>query len=248
MVEEYYDATARYYAIQYGDDQLGDRQFYRELAVDTQGPVLEVGCGTGRIYLDLLDAGVDVDGIDLSAGMLDVLRENAAAAGVEPTVWQADVTQFDPPRSYDLVIIPFRAFLHLMTIDDQLAALSNVREALSDDGQLALNFFPPNVGYIAENYGEWQDRPLERDGKRYEMRSYSELVDDVNWIVREQRELRDADGNLLFEQTFDLKLVTKREFELLLRVAGFSAWSVFGGFDREQLESADQELVWIVER
>lgn len=246
MVEEYFDATAAFYDLQY--DDLGDRGFYRELAVETDGPTLEVGCGTGRVYLDLLAAGVDADGIDLSAGMLDVLREKANERGLDPNVWQADVTDFDPPREYALVIVPFRAFLHLLDLDDQRAALRNLRAALEPGGRLALNFFPPNLAYVCEQYGEWQTQPLERDGGTYELRTYTEIADGVEWIAREQRELYDPDGEMLFDETFELKLVTRREFELLLEVAGFSSWTVYGGFDREPLESADQELVWIVER
>jgi cyclopropane fatty-acyl-phospholipid synthase-like methyltransferase len=59
------------------------------------GSVLEVGCGTGRIYLDLLRAGVDADGIDLSAAMLEEPRRKAAEAGLEPNVGRADTTTFE---------------------------------------------------------------------------------------------------------------------------------------------------------
>lgn len=246
MVEEFFDATAEYYDVQYED--LGDREFYRELAIEADGPVLEVGCGTGRIYLDLLAAGVDADGFDLSEGMLDVLREKAGERGLEPNVWQADVTAFEPPREYALAIVPFRAFLHLLSLADQRAALRNLRAALAEGGRLALNFFPPDLNYICGEFDEWQERELDRDGGTYVLRTYTEVVDELEWITREQRQLYDPDGELLFEDTFEMKLVTRREFELLLDEAGFSAWSVYGGFDREPLESVEQELVWIVER
>lgn len=245
---EYFDATAEFYDAQYGDDQGGDRAFYRELAVETDGPVLEVGCGTGRIYLDLLRAGVDADGIDVSERMLGLLREKAAEAGLEPSVWRADVTDLDPPREYALAIVPFRAFLHLLSIDDQLAALSNLHEALAPGGRLALNFFAPDVDVFEEWYGEWQTEAVEHEGREYELRTFTELADPIEWIVHERRELYDPDGEQVFDESYTLKWLPRREFELLLRLSPFEEWTAYGGFDREPLESTDQEQVWIVER
>lgn len=248
MVEDFFDATAAFYDAVYDADQEGDRAFYRDLAVEADGPVLEVGCGTGRIYLELLRAGVDADGIDLSAAMLDVLREKAAEEGLEPNVWRADVTEFEPDREYALVLIPFRTFLHLTDLDDQLAALRRIREALAPGGRLALNFFVPDFEVICETYGEWQEESFEHDDEQHTMRTYVEVVDDVAQVTRERREVYDADGDLVTEGTYELTLLGRREFELLVRAAGFSGWTVYGGFDRDPLASADQEMVWLVER
>ncbi len=248
MAEDFFDATAAFYDAKYDADQGGDLAFYRELALEADGPVVEVGCGTGRIYLDLLRAGVDADGIDLSAAMLDVLREQAADEGLEPNVWQADVTEFEPDREYALVIIPFRAFLHLTDLDDQLAALGHIRESLAPGGRLALNFFVPNFEVICDTYGEWHEESFEREGEQYTMRWRVEVVDDVAQVIRERREIYDADGEQVAEGAFELTLISRREFELLVRNVGYSDWAVYGGFDRESLESADQEMVWIVER
>lgn len=88
----------------------GDVAFYRELAAAADGPVLEIACGTGRIYLPLRRDGIDVDGIDLSAGMLSTLRERASEEGLNPSVWQADARRFAVDREYDLAIYAFRAF------------------------------------------------------------------------------------------------------------------------------------------
>jgi cyclopropane fatty-acyl-phospholipid synthase-like methyltransferase len=92
------DADARLKAAftdaQYRAAEMPDSDYYREQATAADGPVLELGCGTGRVYLAMLRAGVDADGIDLSAASLSALRENAAEEGLEPTVWQGNMTQF----------------------------------------------------------------------------------------------------------------------------------------------------------
>lgn len=248
--ETYFDVTAAYYDDQYDSETMDvpdDVDFYVQRAREADGPVLEVGCGTGRVYLELLRAGVDADGIDISAGMLDRLREKAAAEGLDPSVRRADVTDFEPDREYALVTVPFRAFLHLTTLDDQLAALRSIRCALAPDGELALNFFAPSFDVICERYGEPQSVTVERDGDAYRLVTTTSFADEVEQVAELRTEVYDADGDLLTKQSAGLKLVSKREFELLCRVAGFSSWTVHGGFEGDPLTSVDQEMVWVVE-
>ena len=245
---EYFDVTAEFYDAQYGADQGGDREFYRELAVEADGPVLEVGCGTGRIYLDLLRAGVDADGIDVSEKMLAVLREKAAEEGLDPWVWHTDVTDFEPPREYALAIIPFRAFLHLLTAEEQLSALANLHDALEPGGRLALNFFVPNPEVVEAYYGDWREEAIVYEGREYTLRTLTELENPVEGIVHERRELYDPDGERVFDAAYTLKWLPKREFELLARLSPFEEWEVYGDFEWDPLESADQEQVWILKR
>ena len=245
--KDFFDEWAPIYDAYYGTREIGDREFYVTLASEVDGPVLEVGCGTGRVYRDLLRAGVDAHGIDASGEMLDVLERRAEEECLTPQVRQADVTDFEPEREYELAIVPFRTFLHVISLDDQRAALRTLREALAPGGRLALNFFAPNPEVIAERYGEPRSETVEHDGREYLVTSLSELEDEVEWIVRERRTV-ERDGEVLREASYRMKLVTKREFELLLVTTGWSDWEVYGGFDREPLANAGQELVWIVEK
>ena len=75
----------------------------------------------------------------------------------------------------------------------------------------------------------------------------SRFVDEVNQIV-ETRVVLLRDGEAVWRGCFRIALVYKREFELLLRLAGFRKWRVYGGFDYQPLTSSKQEMVWIVER
>lgn len=248
---DYFDQFAAFYDAAYGQ-QTGvveeDVQFYVDLAREADGPVLEVGCGTGRIYLELLRAGIDADGIDLSSGMLEVLREKAAAEELEPSVREADVTSFQPDREYALVIVPFRAFLHLTTADDQLSALERIHDTLAPGGRLALNVFTPNFEVICEAYGEWEETTLEVDGETYTYRTVTELADEVEQLVQLRSEVLTSDGERRFERDTLLAFVSKREFELLFRQSPFSSWEVYGGFEYDPLEDSSQEMVWIADR
>jgi hypothetical protein len=156
------------------------------------------------------------------------------------------VTDFEPEREYALVIVPFRSFLHLTSLDDQLAALRNVRDALAPGGELALNFFAPSFDVICERYGEPQTVEIERDGDAYRLVTTTSFADEVEQVVEIRTEVYD-DDELVADRSASLKLVSKREFELLCRVAGFDEWTVYGDFEGDPLTSVDQEMVWVVE-
>lgn len=243
--EAFFDTHAELYDRVYEQRELGDVDFYVDRGLAADGPVLEVACGTGRIYLELLRAGVDAHGIDISEGMLSVLREKAAGEGLEPSVRKADMTEFEPRREYAAVFVPFRSFLHNVTLADRLAALERFRAALAPDGELVFNAFVPNFDVICDTYGEVQTETFEVDGREYREESVSTMVDEVEQVSTLARTVYGPDGEVVAESEVPLALVSKSEFELSLDRAGFSEYEVYGGFDLDPLESATQEMVWI---
>jgi SAM-dependent methyltransferase len=242
--EALFNGWADYYDHIYTDEQIGDREFYLGLARDADGPVLELGCGTGRPYLDMLDAGVDADGLDASREMLDRLETKAVDRDLEPIVWQGDMRDLDAAREYALLTTPFGSFLHLQSVEDQLAALESAREHLRPGGRLALNVFVPDHGILAEE--DTIEKTFELDGHTYRQHDESTLADPVAPIIRTERELY-RDGKLVWKTTFDLKAVYRREMELLVRLAGFSDWTVYGDFDRSPATEESTEQVWVIE-
>lgn len=224
-----------------------DVGFYRELATEAEGPALEVGVGTGRVYLELLREGLDVDGVDLSAGMLERLREKAASEGLEPSVWQANVTELAPDRAYGLVYCPARAFNHLATLDQQRAAARRIYDALAPGGRFALNTFVPDPEYVAEHYGEWRTREIDLDGERYVVEVKSEMTDAVELLSTYHSRVLE-DGEVLVESTAPLALIPKNQFALLFELAGFETWSFYGGFEHDPLESSGQEMVAVARK
>ena len=246
MPYENLDDYAEFYDLIYQDE--GDMEFYVSEALKVDGKVLEIGCGTGRIYLELLDAGVDAYGIDISESMLDKLEEKAEDWDLDTKVSRANMQDFDLDEKFSLIIIPFRSFLHNLTIEDQLSTLEAIYEHLESDGKLILNFYSPELEVISETYGEEHRREIEgNDGEKLVEVRHNELVDEVNWIVEFSTKIL-KDGEKLWESAARNKIVTRPEFELLLRQSDFSSWEVFGGFEKEELENSSQEMVWFVEK
>lgn len=242
-----FDTWADLYDADYEEQDIGDVEFYADLAADADGPVLEVGCGTGRVYLELLERGVDAHGIDLSRPMLDELERKAADRGLDPSVRVADMREFEAEREYDLVIVPFRSFLHNTTRADQQSALRQFRAALADDGRLVLNFFATSSDVVCETYGERMERTVVRDGEELTLDELTEYVDEVAQRVRVERTAYDQSGDEVASMEAEIKLVSRDEFVGLLETTGWSDWTVYGGFDYDPLESVTQEMVWVAE-
>lgn len=241
----YRSAHAEFYHHHVGD--RGDVDFYTELATRAEGPTLELACGTGRIYLETLRADVDADGIDLSADALDVLRENAAAEDLEPSVWRADMADFSTDRTYALATCPFNAVQHLRSVEEQLSLLESVYDALVPGGAFVFDVFVPSFEVIRENYGEWQRESVDYRGRPHEVATRTQVVDEVSQEFEVETELRDPEGDLVFAECHRLKMLPKREIELLARLSSFPEQEVTGGFDpsfEEDLADGDGIQVW----
>lgn len=238
---------------------IGDVAFYVAEAVASGSPVLELGCGTGRILLPVAEAGVDVVGVDASADMLAIAREKLAASRPDvqrrARLMHGDMRDFELGQSFPLATIPYRAFLHNLSVDDQLRTLTRVRRHLADDGRLILNVFDPSVKKLAA--GRWSmpaDRHREfrhpRTGNRVTIR------EDFRYDLERQRvqgafvyDEVDATGRVLgtTRAPLTLRYVFRYEMEHLLGRAGFAVEALFGNFDRAEFR-AGGEQVWIARR
>jgi SAM-dependent methyltransferase len=224
--------------------------FYLDLARAADGPILDVACGTGRIMLPCLKEGLDVDGLDLSPAMLARLWEKAQEAGFHPQLHQAGMAEFRLPRRYALIMIPFNAFVHNLTTDDQVATLARCREHLLPGGQLAFDTFFPGAALVAAPDGI---RNLEAEARHPEtgmpVRLFdTHTLDRVNQIMHSSMEFEmlDAAGNVVETRRCQTttRWIYKGEMDLLLRAGGFARWRILGDYDgRPLLRETDAMIV-----
>lgn len=208
-------------------------------------PALEVGCGTGRVLLHLLSRGVDADGVDLHAPMLERLEAKARGLGLAPRLYRADMRDFTTERRYGRVLIPFNGFAHCETVDDQLRCLQCCREHLRGGGALVLHMAYPGQAYWLGPEGERVlevERPRPDGGavRMWDTRR-KDRVAQLQHSRIEVEEL-DAQGALLHTHRFETRQrwVYRWELELLFRLAGFPRWEILGGWDHRPL-STDQD-------
>lgn len=216
---DWYDRNAeRYDRLESG--RPGDTDFYVGLARSVAQPVLELGCGTGRVALRIARAGVEVVGLDRSEKMLAVARLKAEGV-VGISFVRADMRSFALSRRFGLVCIPFHSFAHLLTDDDQLQSLRRCRDHLLPDGRLVLDL--PNWPHALDS-----------------------LINDRSGIAR----AADGGGTSLRHTRAypgrHVRRVSVERMAELLRDAGFVVESLHGGFHGEPFDpAATPEQVWI---
>jgi SAM-dependent methyltransferase len=223
--------------------------FYVALARAASGPVLDIACGTGRILLPCLEAGVDIEGLDLFEPMLKTLRAKAAAVGLSPRLHQADMSDFSLSRRYELVMIPFNAIIHNMTQEAQIRCLQLCREHLLPGGELTFDTFFPSLEIVgaAQNTrvleGELPHPQTGLPMRMYDTRRFDRVA-QVQHSLNEI-ELLAADGSVeaVHRSQVSSRYIYKHEMELLLRVAGFARWEIYGDFDRRPLTRESDAMV-----
>lgn len=223
--------------------------FYVSLAREAKGPVLDVACGTGRILLPCLQAGVDIEGLDLFEPMLKTLRGKAAALGLAPKIHQADMSEFSVPRRFALIMIPFNAFIHNMTQDAQIRCLQRCREHLLPGGLLAFDTYFPALEIVGAPQktrvleGEMPHPTTGLPMRMYDTRSFDRVAQEQHSL--NELELLAADGSVQTVHRSEVRsrYVYKHEMELLLRVAGFTRWEIFGDFDRRPLTRENEAMI-----
>ena len=132
----------------------GHVPYYVDLARQASGDVLELACGTGQLTVPIASAGMSIVGLDLSAAMLGIAKERAAAAKAPVEFVAGDMRDFNLGRKFSLIFIARNSLLHLHSTEDLLAAFAAVRRHLAPGGSFAFDIFNPNVRFLAQPTGQ----------------------------------------------------------------------------------------------
>ena len=229
-----YDAIARLYD-PWSRSVTEDVAFYVEEARRVDPPVVELGVGTGRIAVPIASEGIRVIGVDSSPGMLEVCKERAEMAGVGDLVELrlGDLRAPEVRERVELVLCPFRSYLHLRTDRERLGALSAARALLVGGGRLIFDVFVPGDDDIEDTHGRW----LEREPEIYER---------ADWD-RGSRTLRLSVRGPSGETTMTLSWLAADEWRELLERAGFEVDALYGWFDRRPYRGGE-DMVWVSRR
>jgi SAM-dependent methyltransferase len=229
----------------------GDAAFYLGLARAGGGPVLELGCGSGRVLLPIAREGIPAVGLDSSEAMLAQLASKSPPQNLR--LVHSRMQDFDlSPQRFRLIFAGFRAFQHLLTVEDQLAALARVRAHLFGDGLFAFDVFAPRHDRLAQSeIAEVEDARVLREGEeivRYASIPRIDLarqVMDLRFRIERRR-----DGVLLEETRWEssLRYFFRYELEHLLARSGFQVVEVYGGFDARPFDHVSGETVVLARR
>jgi ubiquinone/menaquinone biosynthesis C-methylase UbiE len=231
-----------------------DIPFYIEEAQDTGGPVLELGCGTGRVAIPIARAGVEVVGLDFSKAMLDVAKRKAARLSKRAaslTFIHAEMQDFSLDNKFQLAIIPFRGFQSLLTVADEVETLLNIKRHLAPGGRLVFSIFVPDLNMMVQegdtpyhfrdvtdpatgiSYVLWNQAQYDSFSQIMSIRTTIEEMDDASAVCRK------------LYRDFHLRYIFRWEMHHLLSSCGYEVLELFGNFDRSPFDDNSTEMVWI---
>jgi ubiquinone/menaquinone biosynthesis C-methylase UbiE len=241
---EYYGMMAEFWDLFRGDTSTWeDRFFYLDVVKKYGQPVLDVGCGTGRILLDFTQQGIDIDGIDNSPEMLERLQRKAEKLNLKPTVYQQDMDTLDVARKYQTILVPSSSFQLLLDENLPSAAIRRFYEHLLPGGVLAMPFMTiwkegdPLVSEFTSEVVRPEDGATirRRSHTRFDLKTNFEHTIDRYEIIR--------DGNVVaseeHEQSPATRSYTQQQAVALYQQAGFKNIQVFHEFTFEPVRPED---------
>jgi ubiquinone/menaquinone biosynthesis C-methylase UbiE len=255
-----YRVCSKHYDAAYAAKQdLEDAPFYVDLAKRAGGPLLEIGCGTGRILLSIAREGIEIDGVDNSSPMLDILRKHLEDEPPDVrgkvTLHEGDMRSFRLPKKYALVIMPFRPMQHMYTVTDQADALATAAFHLQASGKLAFDVFFPKLDAIPKGVGEETldlEWPLDTQPARVVRRYFRK---DSFHLIQQNFSgtflFRTYEGDkLVGEETEPLKMsyYTYPQLRALFLLAGLEPLEEYGSFKKTPLDNAAREMIFVLRK
>lgn len=198
-------------------------------------PVLDAGCGTGRLLLPLMRSGIDIDGSDASLDMLEWCRAGAAAEDLTVSLYQQAMHELDLPRRYRTILV-CGAFGVGSTRAQDLEGLRRIHAHLEPGGRLVMDHHLPNLE-SPRAWVHWVEKPdlprpwpsrgdrrRAKDGTELELRTRLVSLDPLQQTTTLEIQATQIEADQVIKvetNTIDLGLYFKNEIELMLEVAGF---------------------------
>ena len=225
------------------------------LLESSPGPVLDVGCGTGRILLGLREQGLDVVGLDASSEMLRQCREKLSANQLEAELYEGDMRSFDLKRSFATILIPGFS-IQLLTEDcDLQRCLERCYQHLNPGGQLIVSTYFPSeflesgkdsegLAFRSESESSeteervraFQGWKIDREAQILKLQNRFQLLDDDGGIVRQE------------DREMALRWRSTSVMEELFESAGFGELSLYGDFEFAEPNSEAETVVFVAIR
>ena len=251
----YYDDWAEIYDSIYSY-VTEDIRFFVEESINYGGPILELGCGTGRITIPIAEAGVEITGLDISNKMLMKFNHKLQLMKLNKSkinLINADMRNFSLAKEFSQIIIPFRGFQSLLSVEDQILTLKNIKKHLNSNGRLILTLFVPNIDEMIkdeDNLYHYRDviDPLDNSKNIIWLKNnfdqYSQIINTRMVVDRVNNNLS-VDSRIF--RDFSLRYIYRWEMYHLLKSCGFEIVDLYGDFDRSEYDESSLEMVWIIE-
>ena len=210
--------------------KIDDIPFYEHWAKQTNGPILELACGTGRIAKHLIESGFNYTGLDLSSVFIDYCRSNFPNGKFTT----GDMCDFNLGQKFDLIFIPFNSFLHLYKEDEMTQCLKSIQNHLSDNGKFLLDIFVPNPEFLYRDPDKKYEEmtiihPNGGECTVWQKNQYKEEteINHIHWFFNR--------GNIepMDEYDFDMRMIYPDTMDRVLSDSDFTIEEKWGDYDGE---------------
>lgn len=255
-MESVYDTFADFYD-RWHKDYAQDIPLWLEYAKKCGSPVLELACGTGRVLIPLAKAGIEVTGLDSSKKMLANAKENMAK---EPEdikdrikLINSDMRDFQLDKKFNLALIAFNSFQHLLTIQDQDRCLRAIYRHLRDKGRFLISVFNPDLtrpeGVIRRDGDEpikdYPEKGDKLDISYFQFFNQRKQVTNVHYLL----DIQKPDGQLLRKRTIlTFRYFFPAEFERMMISNGFAVEELFGDYDKSDFTGNSPFMIFVARK
>jgi len=250
MSNEYPKGFARFYDAIYHQVRDGvDNDFHLNEIRNTKGKVLEIGVGTGRFFIDALNAGVDIYGIDISESMIDVLLGKLDKKEHRRISIQS-ITDFHVDFKFDLIIAPFRVMMHVLDKAEQLEAINNVYKHLAPGGRFIFDTFIPDLNQLITGLQNHTDFKGEYEPGKKLKRIVSTKPDLINQIINIHFKLEwdENDKTMTEDWELPLRFFFRYELEHLIERSEFNNYKILGDYLGNELSEKSKEFIVICQK
>jgi SAM-dependent methyltransferase len=241
----YPESFARFYDVIYHNlrDET-DNQYFQDEINRTNGKILEIGVGTGRLFMNALNGGADIYGLDISDTMLKLLY-NKLPDDQHFRISHQSMVDFSHEHRFKLILAPFRVIMHLSEKDDQIKAINNVWDHLEKDGRFIFDVFIPDLKQLIkgfENHLDFEGEYAPGLKVRRYVTTFPDLISQtitVNFHMEweEDKGLRHDDWKL------PMRFFFRYELEHLIERTKFKKYEIFGDYHGSPLKSDSKEFV-----
>jgi len=219
--------------------------FYMKHAAQTDGPILEPMCGTGRFLIPMLQQGYDVEGFDASPYMLDALRQKYALISNKPApVWQQFVQEFSTAKQYHLIYIPYGSWGLITDLDQAKQGLQRLYDHLIPGGTLLVEI--ETVSSVPQPSGIWRRGSHTRqDGSILALSFITSYQDDLQLFQSYSRYESIVNNKIedQEEELFEQYLYRVDEFDIMLHDVGCTQIKKYPAFDESRAVTSDTPMI-----